>query len=217
MGLDPLLAEELLKPIRHKFKRRRVFVFNIDDTLSADLTDMQKFSKQNNGYEYLLTVIDLFSRYAYTLPLKSKRSDVVIEAFEKLFKSSHRSPKKLWCDQGSEFINRNFKQFLKENNIEMYHVFNEGKAVLIERFNRSLGEMIQKHMTTAQTSKYVNVLQILLEEYNNRYHTSIKMTPFEASDPENKNTVLHNLYSNIKSTHSNPTFKVGDRVRIQKY
>jgi len=141
-------------------------------------------------------VIDLFSKFAYTIALKSKNADVVINAFEKLFKT--RKPNKLWTDQGSEFINRNFKKFLKQNNIELYHVFNEGKANLIKRFNRTLGEMIQKHMTTNQSTKYIDVLQKILHEYNNRYHTSIKMTPFQATDPENKSTVLNNLYSNIQ-------------------
>jgi hypothetical protein len=172
LGLE---AEELLKPIRHNFKRRRVFVYNIDDIWSADLKDMQSVSKQNNGFKYLLTVIDLFSKHAYTIPLKSKSNDVVINAFEKL-----------WTDQGSEFINHNFKKFLKDNNIELYHVYNEGKANVIERFNRTLGELIQKHMITNKTSKY-----------NNKFHTSIKMTPFEALNPENTSTVLNNLYSNI--------------------
>ena len=91
------------------------------------------------------------------------------------------------------------------------------KANVIERFNRTLGEMIQKHMTTNHTTKYIDVLQKLLNEYNNKYHTSIKMTPFEASDPKNKSTVLNNLYSNIESIHLKPKFNVGDRVRIQKY
>ena len=215
LGIDPAEAEELLKPIRTKFKRRRVFVFNIDDIWSADLKDMQSFSKQNNGVKYLLTVIDLFSKYAYTIPLKSKNAEVVINAFQSLFKT--KKPNKLWTDQGSEFISFKFKKFLSENNIELYHVFNEGKAVVIERFNRTLGEMIQKHMTTNQTTKYIDVLQKLLNEYNNKFHTSIKMSPFEASDPQNKDKVLNNLYSDIKPTKSKPKFKVGDRVRIQKY
>ena len=215
LGLDPSLAEELLKPIRHKFKRRRVFVYNINNIWSADLKDMQSVSKQNKGFKYLLTVIDLFSKYAYTIPLKSKSSDVVINAFEKLFKTC--KPAKLWTDQGSEFINRNFKKFLEQNNIELYHVFNEGKANVIERFNRTLGEIIQKHMTTNQTTKYIDVLQQLLDQYNNRYHTSIKMTPFQANNPENKSTVLNNLYSSIQPLSSKPTLNAGDRVRIQKY
>ncbi len=83
LGIDPLEAEELLKPMRTKFKRRRVFVFNVDDVWSADLKDVQSFSKHNNGVKYLLTVIDLFSKYAYTIPLKSKNAEVIIVAFSK--------------------------------------------------------------------------------------------------------------------------------------
>ena len=98
LGIDPLEAEELLKPIRTKFKRRRVFVFNIDDIWSADLKDMQSFSKQNNGVKYWLTVIDLYSKYAYTIPLKSMNAEVIIEAFQTFFKT--KNPNKLWKDQG---------------------------------------------------------------------------------------------------------------------
>jgi len=215
LGFDPSLAEELLKPIRHKFKRRRVFVYDIDDMWSADLKDMQSVSKQNKGFKYLLTMIYLFCKYANTIPLKSKSSDVVINAFQKLFKTCKHA--KLWTDQGSEFINRNFKTILEQNNIELYHVFNEGKAYVIERFNRTLGEMIQKHMTTNQTTKYIDVLQNILHDYNNRYHTSIKMIPFQATNPENKSIVLNNLYSKIQPLSSKPTLNAGDRVRIHKY
>ena len=147
LGFDE--AEELHKPIRHKFKRRRVFVFNIDDIWSADLKDMQSLAKENDGYKYLLNVIDLFSKTAYSIPLKSKSSEVIIDAFERLF--TNRRPKKLWTDQGSEFISNRFRKFLSDNNIELYHVFNEGKAVVVERFNRTLGEMIQKHLTASNT------------------------------------------------------------------
>ena len=82
-------------------------------------------------------------------------------------------------------------------NIELYHVYNEGKAAVVERFNRTLGEMIQKHLTS-RDSKYIDVLQRLLDEYNNKNHSSIKMTPFEASQPENRDQVMNNLYSNMK-------------------
>jgi len=99
-------------------------------------------------YKYLLNVIDLFSKTAYSTSLKSKSSEVIIDAFERLF--TNRRPKKLWTDQGSEFIR--FRKFLSDNNIELYHVFNEGKAVVVERFNRTLGEMIQKHLTATNAS-----------------------------------------------------------------
>ena len=162
-GLGVDIATELHKPIRHKFKRRHVVVLNIDSIWSADLKDMQLYSKQNKHYKYLLNVIDLFSRYAFFIPLKSKSSYAIIKAFESLFASSKRKPYKLWTDQGTEFTNNTFKKFLKRNNVEVYHTYNEGKAAVVERFNRTLGEMIEKHLTSNQTSKYIDVLQKLID------------------------------------------------------
>jgi len=135
-------------------------VFNIDDIWSADLKDMQSLAKENDGYKYLLNVIDLFSKTAYSIPLKSKSSEVIIDAFERLF--MNRRPNKLWTDQGSEFISNRFRKFLSDNNIGLYHVFNEGKAVVVERFNRTFGEMIQKHLTATNTSRYIDILQKLI-------------------------------------------------------
>ena len=200
MGLS-LEAQELHAPIRKKFKRRRVFVYNIDDIWSADLKDMQSLSKSNKNYKYLLTVIDIFSKFAYATPLKSKNSEEVINALK---------------DCGSEFTNNRFIDFLKKNNIELYHVFNEGKACVVERFNRTLGEMIQKHLTSTNSKNYINILNKLIDDYNNRYHTSIKMTPYQASNSENKGKVIENLYPPEKRD-TKKAFKVGDRVRIYRY
>ena len=110
------------------------------------------------------------------------------------------------------------KNLLKDNNIELYHVYNEGKAAVVERFNRTVGEMIQKHPSSRDSlSEYIDVLQQLLDEYNNKYHFSVKMTPFETSQPENRDQVMNNLYSNIKQVKNSKTFKIGDRVRIHAY
>jgi hypothetical protein len=192
-------------------------VFNIDDIWSADLTNsFQSLAKDNKGYKYMLNVIDLFSKYAFSIPLKSKSAESVMEAFDKLFKTSKRKPGKLWTDQGTEFTNNKFRDFLKSHNIELYHVFNEGKACVIERFNRTLGEMIQKHLTATNSTKYIDILQKLLDEYNNRHHSSIKMSPFEASDLKNSPQVLKNNNNKLILTNRR-LFKVGDRVRIYRY
>lgn len=216
LGLNTTEASELHAPIRRKFKRRRVFVYNIDDIWSADLKDMQLLAKKNKNYKYILTVIDLFSKYAYAVPLKSKAGPELVNAFQHLFKTSERRPRKLWTDSGKEFLNSNFRQFLKQNNIELYQIYNEGKACVVERFNRTLGEMIQKHLTSTNSSKYIDVLQQLIDEYNNRYHTSIKMTPVEASDVKNADKVRENLYGH-ETVDPIKKFKAGDRVRIYRY
>ena len=104
------IAEDLHKPIRHKFKRRKVLVFNIDDIWSADLKDMSSLSKYNKGYKFMLNVIDVFSKFVYSIPLKTKNSKEIIEAFEKIFGIDNRKPNKLWTDEGSEFTNKNFRK-----------------------------------------------------------------------------------------------------------
>ena len=210
-------ATELHKPITRKFKRRRVMVYNVDDIWSADLTTAhQSLAKSNSDYKYMLNVIDLFSKYAYSIPLKDRSAETIIKAFESLFKV--KQPKKIWTDHGTEFINHKFKRFLKEHNIDLYQVQNEGKACVIERFNRTLGEMIQKHLTSTQSTKYISKLQDIIDEYNNRNHSSIKMTPVEALIPENNSKVFENLYGRSRPVNDEkPKFKIGDRVRIYKY
>jgi molecular chaperone GrpE (heat shock protein) len=178
--------------------------------------DFQKLSKHNKNFKYLLNVIDTFSKFAYGIPLKTKSSQEITAAFEKLFLNI--KPRKLWTDQGTEFTNNQFKKFLVDNNIELYHVYNEGKAVIAERFNRTLGEMIAKHLTSNNTKNYVSVLQKLIDEYNNKYHTSIKMSPVEAQKSENVSTVFRNFYGDKELvSDEKPKFKVGDRVRIYRW
>jgi len=100
--------------------------------------DKSSLSSKNKGYRYLLNVIDLFTKYVYSIPLKSKSQHAISEAFEKLFISN--KPDKLWTDHGSEFNNETFENFLNHNNIKLYHVHNEGKACVFERFNRTLAK-----------------------------------------------------------------------------
>ena len=132
------LAEELHKPIIRSFERRNVYFSFKDNTWSADLADMSLISKFNKGIKYLLCVIDLFSRQAWVAPLKNKTGESIVEGFESILKNSGRKPNKIWVDHGSEFYNNKFKSFFKENDIEMYSTFNEGKLVVAERFIESL-------------------------------------------------------------------------------
>ena len=114
--------------------------------MGVDLTDMQSLSKYNKGINYLLFAIDLFSKYAWVIPIKDKKGTSIVNAFKKII-SEGRKPNKIWVDQGSEFYNNSFKDFLKINNIEMYSTYNEGKSVVAERFIRTLKNKIFKHMT----------------------------------------------------------------------
>ena len=141
------LANELHKPIIRKFKKRKVYSSFRDNIWGLDLADMQSLSKYNKGIKYLIYTIDLFSKYAWVIPLKDKKATSIVNAFQKVILEG-RKPNKIWVDQGSEFYSQSFKDFLKINNIEMYSTFNEGKSVVAERFIRTLKNKIFKHMTT---------------------------------------------------------------------
>ena len=130
---NEILADELHKPIIKNFKRRKVYSSFKDNIWGVDLADMQLISKYNKGIRYLLCVIDLFSRYASVIPLKNKKGESIVEGFKKISDDSNRKPNKIWVDHGSEFYNNKFKNFLKENDIEMYSTFNEGKSIVAER------------------------------------------------------------------------------------
>ena len=127
------------------FKKRKVYSSFRDNIWGVDLADMQSLSKYNKGIKYLLCAIDLFSKYAWVVPIKDKKGTSIVNAFKKII-SKERKPNKIWVDQGSEFYNNSFKDFLKIN-IEMYSTYNEGKSVVAERFIRTLKNKIFKHMT----------------------------------------------------------------------
>ena len=109
-----------------------------DNIWGADLADMQLISKFNKGYRFLLCVIDIFSKYAWVVPLKDKKGMSIVNAFQNILKQSARKPNKIWVDKGSEFYNSHFKKWLKDNNIEMYSTHNEGTSVIAERFIRTI-------------------------------------------------------------------------------
>ena len=125
------LAYELHKPIIRKFKKRKVYSSFRDNIWGVDLADMQSLGKYNKGIKYLLCMIDLFSKYAWVVPMKDKKETSIVNAFKKII-SEGRKPNKIWVDQGSEFYNNSFKGFLKINNIEMYSTYNERKSVVAE-------------------------------------------------------------------------------------
>ena len=134
--------------------------------MDADLIDMREFSNDNKDYNYLLNVIDIFSKYAQSIPLKTKTASEVTKAFESILTTKNH-PKKLWVDQGSEFYNKTFDALLKKYSIEIYHTFNEGKAVIVERFKRILKSIMYKYLTANNTNNYIDKLDKMVSKYNN--------------------------------------------------
>ena len=147
--------------------------------------------------------------YAWVVPLKDKRRITIVNAFQKII-SKGRKPNKIWADQGGEFYNNLFKMFLKINNIEMYSTYNEQKSVVAERFIRTLKKKIFKHMLSISKNIYFDVLDDIVNKYNDTVHRTIKMKPID---------VTSDSYAeyNEDSNETKSKFKVGDRVKISKY
>ena len=211
------LADELHKPITRNFSKRSVISNGIDEIWAADLVEMQKFSKWNKGIKYLLMVIDVFSKYGWIRGLKDKKTETVSKAFDDIFKSK-RKPQMLWTDKGSEFISKHFKDFLKSKGIKLYHTENEEKSSVVERWNKTMKNRMWKMFTVNNNTVYWDKIDKLVNDYNTSRHSSIKMTPVEASKKKNESKVWSNLYGeSIYLKPGKSKFAIGDRVRISKY
>ena len=196
--------------INHLFEDlKQKFIHLFETIFGCCLADIQSLSKYNKGKKYLLCAIDLFSKYAWVIPIKDKKGTSIVNAFQKIILEGRKSVK-IWVDQGSEFYNNSFKDFLKINNIQMYSTCNEEKSVVAERFIRTLKNKIFKHMTAIPKNVYFDVLDDTVNKYNNTVHKTIKMKPID---------ITHDSYTeyNEDFNKKDPKFKVGDHVRISKY
>ena len=185
------LSEELNKPVINKFERKKIIVNHIDEIHSCDLVDMIKYSKVNRGYKYIFTNIDIFSKYAWSFSLKTKTIKDIKPCFEKIFKE--RKPKYIWSDQESAFFSIEMLKFFEDNNVKIYHTHSNLKAVVIERFNRSLRELMMKAFVKNNNTVWYNILHEIMKKYNNRYHRTIKMKPIDvnkSNEKHIKNTVI---------------------------
>ena len=171
---------------------------------------MKAFKDYNDGYTFLLLVIDIFSKYGWVIPLKNKKGETVAEALKIIFEK--RKPEKLWTDKGTEFYNKDVKKL-----IEIYSTENEEKSSIVERWIRTMKEKMWKYFTDNNTYNYMSVLPDLVKDYNNTVHSSTKFTPIDASKKKNELTVWRNLYPDrFKTNRLTPKFSVGDLVRITK-
>ena len=125
---------------------------------------MQLISKFNKGFRFLLCVIDIFSKYAWVIPSKDKKGVSIVNAFQEIMKESNWKPNTIWVDKGSEFYNSSFKNWLKDNDIEIYSIHNKGKSVLAERFIKTLKTKIYKYMTSVSKHVYIDKLDDIVYE-----------------------------------------------------
>ena len=203
------LSNELNKPVINKFERKKVIVNHIDEIHSCDLVDMVKYSRVNRGYKYVFTNIDIFSKYSWSFPLKTKTIKDTKPCFEKIFKE--RKPKYIWSDQESAFFSKEMLKFFEDHNIKIYYTHSNLKAVSIERLNRSLRELMMKKFVKNNNTIWYNILPGLIKTYNNRYHRTIKMRPIDVNKT-NEKYIKNNFYT--YDINKKPQFKINDIVRI---
>ena len=213
--LEGNLGYTLHKPTRRRFKTVPVLVFNIDEQWVADLIEVGNIAKSNRGTRYLLTVVDVLSKYAWVEPVKAKTGKAVTEAFAKILKEG-RQPQKLQTDDGKEFYNKTFQELMKRRDIRHFSTSGDTKGSVIERFNRTLKKRMYRYFTVKNTLSYLPVLKDLVTGYNRSYHRSIKMAP-EKVTLKNELPVWKTLYAHgLKEGKKKPTLKVGDRVTQQE-
>ena len=217
--IDTFINEIFFKAPNKNYLTNKTFVKYIDETWSSDLIDMNDYGTENNrGYRYILTVIDNFSKFAWTVPLKNKSSQTITDEFSNIISSSKRKPELLETDDGKEFTNKIFNDFLKINNIRRYSGYTSKGAVFAERFNRTIRDLLKKPIFEKGRANWIDELQTVTKKYNNKIHSSIKMTPTQASKKSNEPEVHSNLQDKRKK--QKPKYKVGDLVRtadIKKY
>jgi len=212
-------ARELHRSVIKRFPKRRIITLGIDDLWAADLMIMTKYKSENTSYGYILNVIDTFSKYVWSEPLKTKSGFEVANGFKTILKRAqsvgHKPPNHLHTDKGREFLNKDFKEVLSKNAIHMYHTENEEKSAIIERFNRTLNNKLRIQFEINQNFKWLPFLQKLIHNYNNHKHSTIKMKPVNVTKEDEP--YLISLYSaHNQGKGSKPKLNVGDRVRITR-
>lgn len=218
--IDKQLAEINSYYFHREAKRPRVwnpiYVYNRREILQADLIDLTYLHQENDGYKYILVVVDTFSRFAWVRPLKSTQAAECLREFKDIYRQTGYF-KVLYCDRGVEFKNRLMRTFLTQENIEQR--FPNHKCGHVERLNRTLQSLIYRYLSDRATNSYVGKLQTIVSLYNNRWHTAIKCTPSFADDPINKKYVLNIIsqkYDKVAKKRKKPKYKVGQIVVIQK-
>ena len=171
---------------------------------------MQLISKFNKGFKFLSCVIDIYSKYAWVVPLQDKKGVSIVNVFQNILKKSNRKTNKIWVDKDGEFYNRSMKSWLVKNDIEMYSTHNEGKSVVAERFIRTIKNKIYKHMTSISKNVYIDKIDVIVRKYNNKKHRTIKLKLIDVKD----NTYID---FNKEINDNDSKYKVGDHVRVSKY
>ena len=224
-------AYTLFRPAPHKkgvYQRAKIVTSGIDEQWQADLADMSNWQRENKGYRYILTVVDVMSRFAFAKPIKHKNRQEVAQALEDIFTVSKRHPKfYLQSDEGKEFFNKHVKELASKYGFSQFHTFDRDiKAAIVERFNRTLKEMIWRYFTWTNTRKWVtnsqgeDLLAKFVNAYNHRQHTTLGMSPLQAMKHDQNELYNSTIGKHLKRKQRKrlerdySNIKVGDFVLV---
>lgn len=208
------IVQELFKPARRRFPRRKVVLKSINDLLQADLGDFQRLKSHNSGYRYLLVVINAFSKKVYVRPLKNKTAKATAEAMESILKEAKTKFRLAHTDEGTEFT-KSFTQVLEKHGIKHYHTYTGLKASICERVIRTLKSKLYIAMAKTGSQRWIDLLDDIVDEYNNTKHRTIKITPNQVNKSNEKH-ILETVYNNNKREIAKPRFAKGNQVRVSK-
>ena len=191
------------KPPKKNYITNKTNVYYIDDIWSLDILHLKDYGPKNNrGYRYVLVIIDNFSKYGWTIPLKNKNAQTIRDSFENVLINSKRKPNLIESDRGKEFYNNIFQDFLNKNNIKLYSRNSSYGAVFAERFNRTIRDLLNRPVFEKGDGNWVDVLPTITKQYNSRIHSSTKLTPIQASLKKNEGYVYKNLLDKRKKNQN---------------
>ena len=211
-NIEIFINEIYSKPPKKNYATNKTDVYYIDDIWSLDILDLKDYGSENNrGYRYVLVTIDNFSKFGWTVPLKNKNALTIKDSFENIIISSKRKPNLIESDRGREFYNNIFQDFLIKNNIKLYSRNSSYGAVIAERFNRTIRDLLKRPVFEKGDGNWIDILPTETKQYNNRIHSSTKLTPKDSSLKKNEGFVYKNLLDKRKKVK--PKYEIGDLIR----
>lgn len=217
MSIKQQIINEIHRPARINFRRRRIVLKGLDDLLQADLVEMIPYARENRDYRYILVVINAFSKFVWAVPVKRKTGEDVGSSLDSVLKHMQPLPHNLQTDLGKEFYNRHVQQVLQKYNINHYSVYSNKKAAIVERVNRTLKSKMWKVFSFQGSYKWLQILPEIVRDYNNTVHRTTNMKPNDVQQ-RHVSSLLQTVYSNPKKVNlRTQKYKEGDFVRISKH
>ena len=177
-----------------------------------DLVEMRNIGTSNKNYNYILNVIDCFSKKLYAEKTKTKNGREIADKLNLIFERMDYPVQSMIFDEGKEFLNKHVSHLLAKMGIHWYHIKTKTKAGAVERVNRTIESMIWKYFTEKKTKVWIYVIEDIVSNYNNTYHTTVKMAPNEVNW-KNRKKVFQNSFKKINEKVK-CKLKVGDKVRV---